>query len=466
MIQKLLFVLLLFCFTTLSVAQVANPPAPYHLCDISNPGDGMEVFDLETVITPQVLGTQPAIDFTVTYFLTQSDANQNQGSIVNTSNYINTGNPQTLFIRVEENSSGNFNTTTVTLIVDPLPQVVPPTDLEACSIQPGVAVFNLNSKIGEITNNNSDYYVTFYETEVNAINQVGALVGESYTNIIAYQFTLWISVEDTITGCSTITSMLCKVLDSPEFYLDNTYTICNNTPVIDTELSATGNFTFEWYFNGISTGDTTPSIIPTQVGEYSVIVSDVVNGCSTTRTTQVIDGLILSVPNPLYQCDDLDNNYYANNDGETTFDLTVKDVEITGGNSNLIVSYYETQTAAEAGSPTVIDATAYTNTSNPQTIFVRVEDFNTGCYGTTFFSLFVRPNPSPGPNPNNLELCDENNPGDEIEAFDLTVNETYIINGEPNLSLSYYTNLNDALAEVNPIANPTMQKRHERPMDR
>ena len=82
----------------------------------------------------------------------------------------------------------------------------------------------------------------------------------------------------------------------------------------------------------------------------------------------------LVVPTELEICDD------GNPDGLTQIDLTAKDEEIKGGNVNYAISYYLTQT--DADSETNPLAIPYTNISNPQTVIVRGQDINTGCYTT------------------------------------------------------------------------------------
>ena len=74
-------------------------------------------------------------------------------------------------------------------------------------------------------------------------------------------------------------------------------------------------------------------------------------------------------------------------DGITAFYLESQSSIITGGNPALTVTYYETQADAETDTNAL--ASAYTNLSNPQTIYVRVEDNTTGCYVTFEMDLVV-----------------------------------------------------------------------------
>ena len=82
-------------------------------------------------------------------------------------------------------------------------------------------------------------------------------------------------------------------------------------------------------------------------------------------------------------------------DGFTEFDLNSYIPEITLGNPDLTVTFHETFDNAQNGVQNL--GGLYYNTVNPQTIYARVSDNNTGCYGIFAFDLSVVPPP-----PNNL----------------------------------------------------------------
>lgn len=173
----------------------------------------------------------------------------------------------------------------------------------------------------------------------------------------------------------------------------------------------------------------------------------------TTFAYLGVNTININLPTALEVCDELASDYSNNDDGIATFDLTSKNDEITGGNTNLLVSYYLTQTEADNEVNQITNTSSFTNIVNPLTIFVRVEDITTGCHGLTTLELRVLPNPSPSPNPSDIVVCDNNSNG--FATFDLTLNEAYIINGEPGVSLAYFNTLNDAINNSNPIANPS-----------
>lgn len=114
------------CFTTtsfqigLNIMPIANHPNNLFACDALN--DGRETFDLAQQ-NAIVLGTQSLSDFAITYHSSQADANS--GSNALNTNFINTINPQTIYVRVENLLSPScFATTSFQLQVKAEPVLV------------------------------------------------------------------------------------------------------------------------------------------------------------------------------------------------------------------------------------------------------------------------------------------------------------------------------------------------------
>ncbi|WP_417365787.1 hypothetical protein, partial [Flavobacterium beibuense] len=151
----------------------------------------------------------------------------------------------------------------------------------------------------------------------------------------------------------------------------------------------------------------------------------------------------VTAPAPQVVCDD-------NADGLMQFDLTSTINVITGNNASYQVSFFISQTDADADTSAITNPAAYTNTvSGGQTIFARVVDpANTVCYATTSFDLVVNPSPQVPPVISDYELCDFD--GDNVEVFDLTTRAAEI----GSFTLSYYTSLADATTAANAIADP------------
>ncbi len=145
----------------------------------------------------------------------------------------------------------------------------------------------------------------------------------------------------------------------------------------------------------------------------------------------------ISQPTDFEVCDD-------DNDGFASFDLSFKDPEILNGlnPSGYAISYHETIPDADNGTNAI--PVFYTNVSNPQTIFVRVEDLNDGTSEITNFDLIVHV--SPIPSVNEVVFC-------EIEEFvDLTSHlPGFEIEG---LNISFHLTENEAIFDTNAITNP------------
>jgi hypothetical protein len=78
-------------------------------------------------------------------------------------------------------------------------------------------------------------------------------------------------------------------------------------------------------------------------------------------------------------------------DGFATFDITSNTLPLTGGVPGVTVMYYHFQMEAEVGTNEIPFASSYVNMTNPQTIWVRLQNNTTGCFTITNFDLVVTP---------------------------------------------------------------------------
>ncbi|NQX78412.1 gliding motility-associated C-terminal domain-containing protein [Gilvibacter sp.] len=137
--------------------------------------------------------------------------------------------------------------------------------------------------------------------------------------------------------------------------------------------------------------------------------------------------------------------------GVAEFDLTSRDNEITGGASGLTVTYHETLADAESGDNPL--TSPYSNTSNPQTIYVRVVDDVTGCVSTTALELVALVIDSLSA-PAAVESCPADGASGLTNQFDLTAFNSEFGVDLSGLTVTYHTNSADAEDGSNPIANP------------
>jgi large repetitive protein len=442
------------------------PPTPLELCDVNNPGDEMEEFDL-SLATLEITGGDTSI--TVTYHLTQADADAGTNPIGPL--YTNIENNQTIYIRVVSQEGCVITQGyTLTLIVNPLPSPEEPTPLVVCDPNSdGFALFDLDSKIPEILNNEPDVLITFHETLIDALDGTFALTS-LYLNVVQYQQVIYVRAENTITGCFTTVELLLLVNDTPDIplVLDD-LVLCSQDQndigvIFDLTLQNAAiygtqdpnDFTLTYHLTEANAQAGTGAIAnPSAYANTSntqtiwVRLVDAETGCHSIGSFELVVNLppVIAQPAdlPVYElCDD------EVIDGFTVFDLTYMNPLITMGQPGMEVQYYLSLADAEDQINQIDPDTAFTNTVNPQIIWVRVYDDDTGCDAYTRITLRVNPNPTVN-EPDPIALCDTEGTGEQV--FDLTIREAQILGGETNVTVSYYLTLAGA-EEGDPTNNP------------
>ena len=303
------------------------------LCDTLDDGDGfngvVQTFDLESQ-TLRILGTQNPADFTVTYHNSAADALSGSGSIANTTMYENTtANLETIFVRVENISSGCFTAqTSFDIIVNPLPVANFVDNLEVCddntdgSAQNGFSQsFDLELQTPGIlgTQNPTQFSVTYHASLADAQANILPL-GSPFSNSVPFSQVIYVRVYNATTQC--------------------TNGISNFNAIVNPEPT-TQNVSNLSYCDDDTDGDDTNGFVQ----------------------NIDLDSQILGILGPLQDPDDF------------------------------TVTFHETQTDASAATDAL--SSPYTNTTvDQQTIFVRVENKDTGCVNDDFtFDVIVNPLP-------------------------------------------------------------------------
>ncbi len=212
--------------------------------------------------------------------------------------------------------------------------------------------------------------------------------------------------------------------------------------------NGTPNYVFEWFDEGgASLGNSeTISVTPTAPTTYTATVTYELctGGTATVQDEVFVDftggAIITPEPNDLVVCDD-------NNDGFSEFDLCSQDAFILDGQTGLTISYHDNLPDSETGNAPL--PCIYTNTGNPQTIYVRIEDDSTGCFKISTFDLIVNPLPVAN-QPPNLEVCDDD--GDGFNEFDICAQDAIVINGQTGVTVTYHGSQADADGGVSALA--------------
>lgn len=217
------------------------------------------------------------------------------------------------------------------------------------------------------------------------INADNLSTGEFYRRTITlsenidYTFNAWITtVYDTDTGICTGTGIPSNVIFRIE---DPGGTTIAEIPTGDIENESEPNW--QQFAISFNTGANTDIQL--------VLINNSIGGCGNDLA---IDDITLSLenlepeivaPDDLTLCDETGNE-------EATFDLESQIDTVLDGQdpSNFNVSFHLNQLDSEAGVNAIPNPEAYTNISNPQTIFVRVERAaEETCFSTVTFDLIV-----------------------------------------------------------------------------
>ena len=114
---------------TVNPLPLANPViSDYELCDYNNPGDGVEVFTLNSK-DAEIANGQANV--TISYYLTQGDAETQTSPLPNL--YSNNSNSQEIWVNISNNTTGCSSVSSFNLVVNPLPTATTPEPIFQCS---------------------------------------------------------------------------------------------------------------------------------------------------------------------------------------------------------------------------------------------------------------------------------------------------------------------------------------------
>ena len=339
------------------------------------------------------------------------------------------------------------------------PPIFPPPVLEYCDPD--------NDGFGSFTLTDADTYVlggnttvtlevSYHYTPDDAQNGVNKIEDSPYFNDVQNTQLVYVRLYDTSSGCYSTTTLELSVLSSPQItHPDDLFPLvqCDDAIFDLTQseqfiITPHTDYVFTYYSDValqilIPSPTAYTSILPNPQTIYIVVGYPPTGGVNNDCTSQTSLNLIvntpplLSPPDPYKLCD---GTGLLGSAEEAFFDLESQSEYITGDPS-VLITYHETQDLANSGTNAL--ESPYTNTSNPQTIFIRAVSEDTQCVVTQGITLDLVVNPLPSPlTPTALEVCDIDNDG--FASFTLTDKNIEIIGGEPGVLLTYHETLLDA----------------------
>jgi gliding motility-associated-like protein len=395
------------CFATgtfqLIVAQqaIANSVTPLVQCDDAS-NDGIATYDLTTSIA-EVLGTQDPNNFTVTVHVSQADADNDVNPVA--VNFMNTTAPQTLIARIENNANTTcFRTTPISLILNEAPRITTPADLVLCDdvSGDGVEIFDLTLNNTDLLNglNSADYTITYYLNQ-NDANTGANPISSSYLNTTSPE-AIFVRVVNNMTSCVNTVSFDIILNPIPVTTAVNTIEEC------DDDLDGTAVFSLSDRKTAIINGQTNRSVLFYANAADAIAGTNAIDENNYTNTSNpqtisyrlvndstgcyaigdfIIEAVAapsITMPSDVENCDD--------GTGVATANLEASTAGVIGSQMGLRVTYHNSQAAANSTTNALSSPYDYTA---DETVFVRVEDLNSGCVSFTTLDLIFNELPQP-----------------------------------------------------------------------
>ncbi|WP_396600442.1 T9SS type B sorting domain-containing protein [Algibacter sp. R77976] len=280
-----------------------NPEAYNHTllqCDEDDSADGITYFNLNEA-NDALTGSIP--DRSTKFYLDPARVFEVDGNI-----FINTTNPQTIFVEVINDSSGCHSFSELTLQVSVTD--VNNAELSQCDddgFEDGFHDFDLSNADAIVFDGlPTGLNISYYETYIDALLETNSLA-TAYTNTTPYTQTIFARAENE-NSCYGISEVLLTVNKLPnietegfEYYCLNEFP---NTITIDAGLinDSPSNYSYSW-----SNGDTKYQTEINEAGTYTVTVTNVF-GCSKNRTITIEPSNIATFETPAFDVNDVTQN--------------------------------------------------------------------------------------------------------------------------------------------------------------
>ncbi|NAS29954.1 T9SS type B sorting domain-containing protein [Flavobacteriaceae bacterium R38] len=263
-------------------------------CDVDGVSDGSTVFNLNEARTALI---GDITNVSIQFFTSLIDA-QNATNAVNSNVFRNTVNPQTLFVRANDNVSACFSI--AELVLDVSTTQVNNATLEVCDTdgnEDGLHLFTLSDADDEILNgltNNGDFDIVYYASTEDALLEQNPL-NNDYANVTPGNQIIYARIEDNNNcfGISQVNLIVNEIpiLLNPEedvVYCLNSFpeTITLEGNIFNNDSE---NFSYRW-----STGETTSSIEVNQIGVFTLEITNS-SGCSNVRTITVLPSNVATI---------------------------------------------------------------------------------------------------------------------------------------------------------------------------
>lgn len=427
---------------------LVNPSSPFEACDDNY--DGFLTWDL-SLSEDGILDVRQ--DFiVVSYFETVEDLETDSNPILNPENYTNITNPQTVYIKVNNTISNCFVIVPLDIIVNLPP---PFNDFEIYEIcENPTNNFDLSEIEATLINPETEATLSYFETFYNAENSIDPLaLNYTYQTI---NDIIFVRIENPVTGCFFVYDFSIQVNPLPIANQPNDIEACDdnsNDGMTSFNIESQTNtvlgtqnpddFTVTYYLNLTAAQSGDNPIEPIYIGLneqlITVRIENNQTGCFSLTDFTLIVNPHPNIPEPLLECD-------TNYDASTSFNLTTAEDDLFAtSNPDNSISYFESVEELETDSNPISNPENYTNTSNPQTIFIKVYNSVANCF--TFVPLVLNVNLPP---PTNIfdvfDICEN-----DTNSFNLTTINQLVVSNNFNIIINYFTSEADAIVNENAL---------------
>ncbi|WP_413511474.1 T9SS type B sorting domain-containing protein [Myroides odoratus] len=422
-----------------------------------------------TVQTPLVYFGNP--NYTVTYYTSLANANNRVDRITDPANYAfsSTGNSETIYVRVENNSNAQeFSTTSFMLLVKERPVIKPLETLFACSIddQKSIGAFNLDFFTARIASG-PNLEVKYFTSLQGAIDDNAS---ELIRNSSAYESRNGVAgyrVIDLTTGCFNYGTITLEVVELPELDEDVLLSSCS----LSTTANGIGEFNLNVAIPMILNNGVDPRIEVTfyrslanaTTGTSPIDLSrNFVNDVpyrqtiyakvsfNNTTCSEIVEVDLVVQPRVLVSERVEAKVCVENINREIILDLTTYELEILNGlpASEYEISYYISRNDANLKIRPISSPQHYSSVIS-RNVWVRVESRLTGCFGLS--NLIIIPVQAPIiESLPAFSVCED--PSDlGFANFNLLDYMNSFLNGRAGLIVSFYATATDAQNIRNPL---------------
>lgn len=449
--KKILYLLISLC-SAFALGQANNQIANMYACGENNVG----TFNLNQATAQALNGYNPS-DFEVSFFLSLGDLSANSNPISNVSNYVNVSNPQTLYMKITNILTNEVIVKNFDIEVANNPTVLSYSEVLCDSDLNGSesTYFNLN-EYNFIYFQNNNYSVSYYDSVENAYNATNPLNQfEPYTVFGYGNHTVYVRVQKANVDCFSISTLIISLMDCAQSGLptgldgcmpSDCFDLTINTPYILNTLNP-NNYEVSYF---TSENDATNNVNPiANTTSYCVTTDTIIFARLTNLQTNTFE--IFSFSLILNNCNqELPTSFVVEecvNQGVVScFELAVYDPIVIGtlNPNQYSISYFLTEQDANTNTNPITSFcqsegnyevySRTTNITNPSQFYV--------IGNTLILSVYQMVSDVW------IYSCDDDDDG--ITHFNLLTIET-----EFNLDFTYYATLDDAINQINPIANPS-----------